>query len=116
MELNKKLPLVIATAIFLNLSGAIVSKYMALNIGNLYFLMFFFLLLVLIYGARMKYWVWAGKRYQLSYLYPFVSLSYVIALFFGYFLFQELLSTQKLIGSMLIVLGVFIVSKSTNKI
>lgn len=57
-------------------------------------------------------WMAALKEFELSKAYPFMSLSFVCVLFFSYFLFRETISTQKIVGTVLIVLGIIIVSKS----
>lgn len=115
MELKNSIAVAAAMAILLNLSGAIISKYLALNLDDLMRIILLGGILAGVYAGRLKFWVWAGKHFQLSYLYPFISLSYVISLGFGYFLFAEEVTPQKIIGSLLIVSGVFAVSKSTHQ-
>lgn len=114
MERNRII-FAVTIALVLNLGGAIISKYLALNLHNFFWAGIWLMLLAAVYLARMKYWVWAGKLYQLSYLYPFMSLSYIISLGFGYLLFNESITVQKLLGSILIVAGVYTVSLSSNK-
>lgn len=57
-------------------------------------------------------WMAALKEFELSKAYPFMSLSFVCVLILSYWLFKETLSTQKIIGSILILLGIIIISKS----
>jgi uncharacterized membrane protein len=57
-------------------------------------------------------WMAALKDFELSKAYPFMSLSFVCVLFLSYFLFRETINTQKVIGTILIVAGIIIVSKS----
>lgn len=56
-------------------------------------------------------WVAALTKFDLSFAYPFMSLSFVFVLFLGYFLFQEPLTWQKLIGSLLIMAGIFLTTR-----
>jgi drug/metabolite transporter (DMT)-like permease len=58
-------------------------------------------------------WILAISKSQLSYAYPFMSLSFVIVMMFSYLLFNETLNWQKIIGTFVIMLGVVIVSRST---
>jgi drug/metabolite transporter (DMT)-like permease len=111
----EKTYIIIILAIVLNLSGAIIGKFIVNNLSNAILLFALVLSLILIYLARFKYWIWVGKRYQLTYIYPFISLSYVFSLFAGYYFFNENVSIYKIFGSIIIVLGVFTVSYSKNK-
>jgi drug/metabolite transporter (DMT)-like permease len=57
-------------------------------------------------------WMAALKEFDLSKAYPFMSLSFVCVMVLSYWLFKETVSTQKIIGSILIVAGIYLVSKS----
>jgi multidrug transporter EmrE-like cation transporter len=57
-------------------------------------------------------WMAALKEFDLSKAYPFMSLSFVCVMVISYWLFKESVSTQKIIGSVLIVAGIYLVSKS----
>ncbi|MBD2133192.1 EamA family transporter [Sphaerospermopsis sp. FACHB-1094] len=106
---------VVTLAILLQLSGAITGKYLAISLANLPVAGFWAALLILSFAARMRYWTWAGRIYQLSFLYPFISLSYIFSLIFGKILFHEEITWNKLVGSVIIVAGVLVVSKSKNQ-
>jgi len=57
-------------------------------------------------------WMAALKEFELSKAYPFMSLSFVGVLIISYWLFKETISVQKVLGSILIIVGVILVSKS----
>lgn len=57
-------------------------------------------------------WMAALKEFDLSKAYPFMSLSFVCVLFLSHFFFRETISIQKVIGTVLILIGIIIVSKS----
>ncbi len=57
-------------------------------------------------------WLGALSRVDLSYAYPFVSLSYVLMLLASWLLLHENLSPIRLLGTFVIVMGVFLVSRS----
>jgi multidrug transporter EmrE-like cation transporter len=48
----------------------------------------------------------------LSIAYPFLGISFIFTLLFGVFLLDEELSAHKLIGTLMIVMGCFLVAKA----
>lgn len=102
-------------ALCLNLGGAIFAKYTSISLdkGGPWF--FWLGMLFLVFAIRFKFWIWVGKLYQLSYIYPFMSLSYLVSLAAGYFFFDEKILISKIMGSLIIVFGVFVVSNSNYK-
>lgn len=56
-------------------------------------------------------WMFAMTKFELSYAYPFVALNYVLVLALGFVFFQETLTSEKLIGSFMIIVGVIILSR-----
>ncbi|GAA3402974.1 EamA family transporter [Paenibacillus hodogayensis] len=57
-------------------------------------------------------WIGAMTKFEISYAYPFMSLSFVLVFFSSIFLFNESISLLKVVGLLIIVLGVIITSKS----
>jgi multidrug transporter EmrE-like cation transporter len=57
-------------------------------------------------------WMAALKEFELSKAYPFMSLSFVCVLIISFWLFKETVSVEKVIGSVLIIVGVLLLSKS----
>lgn len=64
--------------------------------------------------ARIGLWLALGKRFQLSYIHPFLSLNYVLAVFLGMAAFAEPFRTSRLIGGMIIALSVMFLSRSPH--
>ena len=58
------------------------------------------------------FWMATMTKLDLSYAYPFMSLSFILVLLFSVLLFKEPLTLHKMTGMSLIVLGVIISSKS----
>ena len=58
------------------------------------------------------FWLTALSRVDLSYAYPFASLSYVVMLTASWLLFHEDISAVRLLGTLIVGLGVFIISRS----
>lgn len=67
---------------------------------------------LVLYGISSVFWLAALSRVELSFAYPFVSLSYVGMLIASWLLFNEDLSLLRLLGTATIILGVLIVSRS----
>ncbi|NOV00271.1 EamA family transporter [Paenibacillus planticolens] len=65
-----------------------------------------------LYGLSTIIWIVALSRTQLSIAYPMVSFSYIIIAIASYFIFNEPLNAQKIIGLLIIVIGVIFISKS----
>jgi drug/metabolite transporter (DMT)-like permease len=65
-----------------------------------------------IYVSGTLFWLMALSRVPLSYAYPFASLSYVVMLVASYLLFREDISLMRLAGTVVIGLGVFLISRS----
>lgn len=65
-----------------------------------------------IYGGATVFWLVALSRVDLSYAYPFASLSYVVMLTASWLLFNENINSLRLLGTVVIGLGVFLISRS----
>lgn len=65
-----------------------------------------------IYVMGTVFWLTALSRVDLSYAYPFASISYVIMLLASWLLFDENISLLRLAGSVVIILGVILISRS----
>jgi len=57
-------------------------------------------------------WMGALTQFELSFAYPFMSLAYVVVMVFSYFFFKESLNAPKVIGTLVIILGLFIVTRA----
>jgi drug/metabolite transporter (DMT)-like permease len=58
------------------------------------------------------FWLIALSRTDLSFAYPFASLSYIFAFAGSWYFFGETISTLRLSGLVVIILGVMLVSRS----
>ena len=65
-----------------------------------------------IYVTGTVFWLVALSRVDLSYAYPFASLSYVVMLAAAWLLFKEDLSPMRLAGTGVVFLGVLLISRS----
>ncbi len=58
------------------------------------------------------FWIAAMTKFDISYAYPFMSAAFVLVLAFSFFFFNEPITIEKILGIILIVLGIFITSRS----
>lgn len=65
-----------------------------------------------LYAGGTIFWLAALSRVDLSFAYPFASLSYIIMLLASWQLFNENISLMRLAGTMVIGFGVFLISRS----
>jgi drug/metabolite transporter (DMT)-like permease len=56
-------------------------------------------------------WMLAMTKFEISYAFPFVSLNYIIIMAAGFFLFGETISTLKIVGGMVVIIGIYIIAK-----
>ena len=65
-----------------------------------------------IYMGGTVFWLTALSRVELSYAYPFASLSYVVMLAASWLLFSENITSLRLLGTVVVCAGVFLISRS----
>lgn len=63
-------------------------------------------------GLSLLLWVIVLSKVDVSYAYPFTSLGFVFLLILGNLCFNETISLLKILGVIVISIGVFIISKS----
>jgi len=66
-----------------------------------------------LYGISVITWIAGLSRVDVSIAYPLLSLGYVINAIAAHYLFGETLSTQRLVAIGIILLGVFILARSS---
>ena len=72
----------------------------------------FIILGLFLYGVSAFFWIIALSRVDLSYAYPVLSLGYIIIMLLSYWLFQENLSTLRVLGTLTVVIGLCLIFKS----
>jgi len=108
--------LVIILTVSINLVGIIAGKYIGMNLGLIRNLIFWIAVLIVAYIVKFFFWFILHRKFQLSFIYPFLSLSYFFSLILGKVLFQEAITTQKIIGTIIIASGIFIIMMSGKKL
>lgn len=65
-----------------------------------------------IYFLSVIFWLAALSKVELSYAYPFASLSYIIMFLAGWLLLGESITPMRIVGTLVIGIGVFLISRS----
>ena len=65
-----------------------------------------------LYFLGVFFWLYALSKVDLSFAYPFVSVSYVLVVLLSWFVLGESISYLRWIGVILICSGVFLISRS----
>ncbi len=98
------------TSFFFKTAALSLETYSFINIAtNLFYwvsFLFFFL--------RALVWQFVLHKYPLSFAYPFNSLALVILLLLGHFVFHENVQWNHIVGTVLISLGIVLLSKEEN--
>ena len=62
-----------------------------------------------LYGITSFVWVWALQKIELSRIYPFMALSFILVPLGSYFFLGEQLQSQYMLGVAIIIVGIIIV-------
>lgn len=66
------------------------------------------------YVLSMAIWLAVLSRLPVSVAYPLLSIGYIITAVFGFFLFGESLGVVKIVGIIIIIIGVIVLTSSVN--
>jgi drug/metabolite transporter (DMT)-like permease len=116
--LSKKttiLAVAIVSLLLLNLGSGIIIKFTPEYYGNYVFLGTLITGVCGIYFLRTLMWLFLGKNYQISYVYPLLSVNYVLSLFVGVAVFHEPFKWQRLVGALIILGGVTLILFSKHR-
>lgn len=72
----------------------------------------YILLGFLMYGLSTVFWLLALSKRDLSFVYPFISLTYVLVLILSSLVLKESIGMNKLVGTLAILIGLMIISRS----
>jgi drug/metabolite transporter (DMT)-like permease len=65
---------------------------------------------ILAYGAGTLLWIYSLSKAQLTFVYPFTALTFVLVYLFGIFILNEAISSKAMLGVTLILVGLFLIS------
>ena len=72
----------------------------------------FVLLGIFAYIVSVGVWLLVLSRVEVSFAYPLLSVGYIVNAVAGYYLFQENLSISRITGILIIIAGVYLVTRS----
>ena len=64
------------------------------------------------YGFSLMTWLLVLSRLDVSYAYPMVSLGYLATVLSAYFILHEAVTPNRIIGTLIIMMGVFVLSRA----
>jgi len=64
------------------------------------------------YGLSTIFWLIALSKKDLSFVYPFISLTYVLVLVLSSLVLKESIGVNKLVGTLIITVGLIIIARS----
>ena len=67
---------------------------------------------MLCYAVSIVIWMVVLSKVEVSYAYPFLSIGYVLSAVVGYFWFSESISPIRIVGIVVICVGVVLISRS----
>ena len=67
---------------------------------------------LLCYGVSVIIWMMVLSRIEVGIAYPLVSLGYIITAIAAYFMFNEPLTATRIIGIVVIMVGVYLITRS----
>ncbi len=111
--------------VLLNVTGQLSLKYGMSKIGNFSLSLstlppvflkaatnIHVLLGLLCYGMGFMVWLIVLSKAEVSYAYPLISLGYVLTAILAWVLFGEALNENRLVGILVICLGVFLIARN----
>jgi len=57
-------------------------------------------------------WIISLSKFELNYAYPWMAMIFILMLFVGAFFFEESINLQKILGTILVVIGLIVVARS----
>ena len=64
------------------------------------------------YALSTIFWLIALSKKELSFVYPFISLTYIIVLVLSSLVLKESMGVSKLVGTLIIIIGLIIIARS----
>lgn len=65
-----------------------------------------------LYGLSAIFWLIALSQKDLSYVYPFIALTFIIVLLFSKFLLHENVGVYRIVGTLIIIAGLIVVVRT----
>jgi uncharacterized membrane protein len=84
------------------------------NLTTLYALLLnpYVLLGFVLYGLSTIFWLIALSKKDLSFVYPFISLTYILVLVLSSLVLKESIGVNKMVGTLVIIVGLIIIARA----
>ena len=88
------------------------------SLGNFLLVVFSFLknfkilLVLFLYGLGFLTWIFILTKFELSYVFPMLVIIYPLVMFFSWIFLKEDITTLRVLGTLIIVIGIILVAKS----
>lgn len=103
-------------AIIAQSMAAILGKYAAISYMGIYrYINIFYIGSLFSLGVQAIVWQQALKKYELSKIYPFMSMVLIIVSIFAFYIFDENIDLKKICGIALICIGCFFLGRESDK-
>ena len=70
------------------------------------------LLVLFLYGLGFLTWIFILTKFELSYVFPMLVIIYPLVMFFSWIFLKEDITTLRVLGTLIIVIGIILVAKS----
>jgi uncharacterized membrane protein len=92
-------------------NGGLVNSKLSIthNISNLLFSPYMISGIV-VYCIATIFWMYLLGRYEYSYIYPMMAITYIISFLYAMILFKETIGLEKMVGVVLIIIGIIFIS------
>jgi uncharacterized membrane protein len=64
------------------------------------------------YGLSTIFWLLALSKKDLSFVYPFISITYILVLVLSSVVLKESIGVNKLVGTLIIIIGLIIIART----
>jgi drug/metabolite transporter (DMT)-like permease len=98
-----------------NLVSIIAAKFIAVDLSLSKTLFIWLVVMFVSYAAKFIFWIILHRKFKLSFIYPILSINYFVALVAGKIFFDEPITAFKIAGSIILVIGVFLILLSSQK-
>jgi multidrug transporter EmrE-like cation transporter len=66
---------------------------------------------IVVYCIATIFWMYLLGRYEYSYIYPMLAMSYIISFIYAFYIFNEMITVSKVVAVALIIMGIIVLNK-----
>ena len=107
--------LILVMTVANNMVSIVAGKYIAIDFKISRTFIIWLVVMLASYAAKLLFWIILHRKFRLSFIYPILSINYIVSLILGKSLFGEDITIYKIIGTVVLVAGVFLILLSRQK-